>query len=289
LTAPAVSHLTADKFTATRIADARPDPDKIIDIPCADAFSIIVQLQDFAEHRLWRGRRLSYSGGYRQGSVSLPFMGDQLRCQHRAAYDNLRFNIPRQTFDEYQRENGGRRIDGFRYEQGSQDLVLYHLAQAILPALHEPAAANQLFIDHVLLAMCAHSIARYGRIAPVSGKFTTTLTPLQERLAKELIASNLGNDLSVERIAQECSLSRSHFSRAFKQATGVAPHTWLLQMRVEKAKELLLAPGMSLVNIAQTCGFADQPHLTRVFTRLVGTTPSAWRAQQGGVIVVPRA
>lgn len=289
MTAPAVSHLTADKFTATRIADARPDPDKIIDIPCADAFSIIVQLQDFAEHRLWRGRRLSYSGGYRQGSVSLPFMGDQLRCQHRAAYDNLRFNIPRQTFDEYQRENGGRRIDGFRYEQGSQDLVLYHLAQAILPALHEPAAANQLFIDHVLLAMCAHSIARYGRIAPASGKFTTTLTPLQERLAKELIASNLGNDLSVERIAQECSLSRSHFSRAFKQATGVAPHTWLLQMRVEKAKELLLAPGMSLVNIAQACGFADQPHLTRVFTRLVGTTPSAWRAQQGGVIVVPRA
>ena len=289
MTAPAVSHLTADKFTATRIADARPDPDKIIDIPCADAFSIIVQLQDFAEHRLWRGRRLSYSGGYRQGSVSLPFMGDQLRCQHRAAYDNLRFNIPRQTFDEYQRENGGRRIDGFRYEQGSQDLVLYHLAQAILPALHEPAAANQLFIDHVLLAMCAHSIARYGRIAPVSGKFTTTLTPLQERLAKELIASNLGNDLSVERIAQECSLSRSHFSRAFKQATGVAPHTWLLQMRVEKAKELLLAPGMSLVNIAQACGFADQPHLTRVFTRLVGTTPSAWRTQQGGVIVVPRA
>lgn len=288
MTAPAVSHLTADKFTATRIADARPDPDKIIDIPCADAFSIIVQLQDFAEHRLWRGRRLSYSGGYRQGSVSLPFMGDQLRCQHRAAYDNLRFNIPRQTFDEYQRENGGRRIDGFRYEQGSQDLVLYHLAQAILPALHDPAAANQLFIDHVLLAMCAHSIARYGRIATVSGKFTTTLTPLQERLAKELIASNLGNDLSVERIAQECSLSRSHFSRAFKQATGVAPHTWLLQMRVEKAKELLLAPGMSLVNIAQACGFADQPHLTRVFTRLVGTTPSAWRAQQGGVIVVPR-
>ena len=71
-------------------------------------------------------------------------------------------------------------------------------------------------------------------------------------MAKELIASNLGNDLSVERIAQECSLSRSHFSRAFKQATGVAPHTWLLQMRVEKAKELLLAPGMSVHVTADT-------------------------------------
>ncbi|SQF98731.1 putative transcriptional regulator [Paucimonas lemoignei] len=290
MTAPVVSHLIADTFTATRVTDASPDPHKIIDIPCADAFSIIVQLEDFAEHRLWRGRRLSYAGGYRQGSVSLPFMGDQLRCQHRAAYDNLRFNIPRHTFDEYQRENGLRRIDGFRYEQGVQDQVLYHLAQSMLPALSNPAAANQLFVDHVLLAMCAHAITRFGRIASSAGKFTTTLTPLQERLAKELIANNLGNDLSVERIAQECSLSRSHFSRAFKQATGVAPHTWLLQMRVEKAKELLRSqPGMSLVTIAQACGFADQPHLTKVFTRLAGATPSVWRSQQRQAIVIPRS
>lgn len=289
MTAPVVSQLTAEKFTATRVTDPSPDPQRIIDIPYADAFSIIVQLEDFAEHRLWRARRLSYAGGYRKGSVSLPFMGDQLRCQHRSAYDNVRFNIPRQTFDDYQRENGARRIDGLRYEQGVQDQVLYHLAQSMLPALRNPAAANQLFLDHLVLAMSAHAITRYGRVASSVGKFTTTLTPLQERLAKELIASNLGNDLSVERIAQECSLSRSHFSRAFKQTTGVAPHTWLLQMRVEKAKELLrLQPGLSLVNIAQTCGFADQPHLTRVFTRLVGATPSVWRAHQRQTIVVPR-
>ncbi|WP_095099084.1 AraC family transcriptional regulator [Pseudomonas sp. Irchel 3A5] len=287
MSAPAIAHLHTEKFSATRVVDARPDPEKIIDIPCLDAFSIIVQLEDFAEHRLWRGRRLSYAGGYRQGSVSLPFMGDELRCQHRASYDNLRFNIPRQTFDEYQRENGGRIISGFRYEQGAQDPVLYHLAQAMLPALRNPAAANQLFIDHILLAMCAHSVTQYGRVASMTGKFTTTLTPMQERLAKEMIASNLGNDLSVERIARECSLSRSHFSRAFKQATGVAPHTWLLQMRVEKAKELLIAqPGRSLVEIAQACGFSDQPHLTRVFTRLVGVTPSTWRAAQRGALIV---
>jgi AraC family transcriptional regulator len=164
---------------------------------------------------------------------------------------------------------------------------LYHLAQAMLPALQRPAMANQLFIDHILLAMCAHSIQHYGRIASTAGKFTTTLTPRQERLAKEMIAGNLGNDLSVERVAQECSLSRSHFSRAFKQATGVAPHTWLLQMRVEKAKELILAqPTQALVEIAGQCGFSDQPHLTRVFTRLVGVSPSVWRTQQRGSIIV---
>jgi AraC family transcriptional regulator len=283
--APVLVQLVSNRFTAVRARHTDPDPHSVIEIPGADAFSIIVQLQDFAEHRLWRGRRLSYSGGYREGSVSLPFMGDELRCQHRAAYDNLKLNIPRQTLDELQGERGGKKISVFHYEQGgSHDPVLHHLAQAMLPALVRPDTANQLFLDHLLLAMCSHALERYGRVAPASGKLSNSLTAVQLGIAKELIASHLGNELSVERIAQECSLSRSHFSRAFKQATGVAPHTWLLQRRVERAKELLRQwPALPTAQIAQECGFADQPHLTRVFTRLTGETPSAWRVRHRGL------
>ncbi|HEY0287474.1 MAG TPA: AraC family transcriptional regulator [Pseudomonas sp.] len=284
-----MTQLSREGFTATRATQVSPDPEQIIDIPCADAFSIIVQLEDFAAHRLWRGRRLSYSGGYQQGNVSLPFMGDELRCQHRSAYDNLRLNIPRQTLDQLQVELGSKKIDMFHYEQGgNQDPVLYHLAQAMLPALQRPDRVSQLFIDHLLLAMCSHALQRYGRLRPASGKLPASLTPIQLRLAKELIASQLGNDLSVQRIAQECSLSRSHFSRAFKQATGVAPHTWLLQMRVERARVLLLQrPAIPMVQIAQDCGFADQPHLTRVFTRLTGEPPSAWRNRHQPPTLLP--
>lgn len=276
-----MAHLGTDRFSATRMSQAQPDPERIIEIPWADAFSVIVQLEDFADHRLWRGRRLSYSGGYRQGSVSLPYMGDELRCQHRASYDNLRLNIPRHTLDELQAERGARRVDRLRYEQGQQDAVLYHLAQAMLPALQQPQATNQLFLDHILLAISSHVLEHYGRIVPPSDKRSPGLTPQQERIAKELIDSHLGNELSVERIAHECSLSRSHFSRAFKQSTGVAPHTWLLQRRVDKAKSLLLAePGTSLAHIALICGFADQPHFTKVFSRLVGMPPSVWRSER---------
>lgn len=276
---PLMLQLRSEKFTAVRVRQPAPDPEKIIDIPCLDAFSIIVQLEDFAAHRLWHGRRLNYAGGYRQGSVSLPFMGNELRCQHRSAYDNLRLILPRATLDELQTERGARKVGTFRYEQGgSEDPVIHQLAQALLPALARPDTRNQLFIDYVLLAVCTHALERYGRIAPPSGKTHAALTPAQLSIAKELIASQLGADLSVERIAQECSLTRSHFSRAFKQATGVAPHTWLLKMRVERARELLRqTPALSLSSIAEQCGFADQPHLTRVFTRMTGETPSAWR------------
>jgi len=270
------SHLYTEQFSVMRATNANPDPRRIMDIPCADAFSVIVQLQDFSAHRLWHGRRLSYSGGYRQGAVSIPYMGDELRCQHRAAYDNLRFNIPRQTLDELQAERGGQRITAFDYEQGTQDAVMYHLACAILPALQYPSGANQLFVDHVLLAISAHAAERYGKQVPPVEKSNCGLALWQERRAKELIANHLADGVSVARIAEECALSRSHFSRAFKQSTGMAPHAWLSYMRIEKAKEMLTSRQHCLSQIALECGFADQAHFTRSFSRMVGATPSAW-------------
>lgn len=113
---------------------------------------------------------------------------------------------------------------------------------------------------------------------PVPGFVTSHLYTEQPSVlrAKELIANHLAEGLSVARIAEECALSRSHFSRAFKKSTGMAPHAWLLQMRIEKAKEMLVSGQHCLSHIALECGFADQAHFTRVFSRWVGTTPSAW-------------
>jgi AraC-like DNA-binding protein len=55
------------------------------------------------------------------------------------------------------------------------------------------------------------------------------------------------------------------------------PHQWLLRRRVDKARQLLHDPSAALADVALACGFADQSHLTRVFTRLTGTGPNAWR------------
>jgi AraC-like DNA-binding protein len=78
-------------------------------------------------------------------------------------------------------------------------------------------------------------------------------------------------------IADACGLSVSHFSRAFRRSTGLAPHAWLLQTRVEAAKALLQRREAPLSKIARACGFADQSHFSGVFTRRVGLSPGAWR------------
>ncbi|GAU86924.1 helix-turn-helix transcriptional regulator [Bosea sp. BIWAKO-01] len=64
---------------------------------------------------------------------------------------------------------------------------------------------------------------------------------------------------------------------AFRTSTGLAPFQWLPHRRVEAATDLLRQPRHSLREIALACGFFDQSHVTKVFTRIVGTSPGAWQ------------
>ncbi|MCY1358309.1 HTH-type transcriptional activator RhaR [compost metagenome] len=199
-----------------------------------------------------------------------------MRCQHLAPYDNLRLNLPRAALEELLYEEGVCAPASLDCGQGMLDPVVYHLARALLPTLGMPGAVNQLFIDQAMLAMYTHISSRYGN-APSLPDTSGGLAPWQVRRARELIASHLADGLSVARLARECALSRSYFTRAFKRSTGMSPHDWLLQMRVEKARELMLRTPLSLSQIGLECGFADQSHFSRVFHRMTGASPSGWR------------
>ncbi|HWZ05343.1 MAG TPA: AraC family transcriptional regulator [Bradyrhizobium sp.] len=100
--------------------------------------------------------------------------------------------------------------------------------------------------------------------------------------AKEYLATNLSGDILIADVAKACGLSRGHFTRSFRITTGMAPHKWLLLRRIQQAKTLLLESSIATAEIAVICGFADQSHLTRVFTRHVGTPPSGWRREHKG-------
>ena len=108
------------------------------------------------------------------------------------------------------------------------------------------------------------------------------LAPWQLRRATEMFGSNLAVKHPVKQIARLCKLSPSHFGRAFKQSTGLPPHQWVLTARVQMACDLLLHSSTTLAEIAIACGFSDQSHFTRIFSRLQGTSPAAWRRYHQG-------
>jgi len=103
------------------------------------------------------------------------------------------------------------------------------------------------------------------------------LAPWQLRRITGFLEDNLADGARIDALARLASLSSSYFSRAFKVSTGMTPQRWLRAARIRRAQELLVDGDISLVNIAQVTGFADQAHLTRMFRQATGESPGAWR------------
>jgi len=248
-------------------------------IPRADAYMISLMLSDLPHNSYWEDGRQVSKYSLRAGDVTFH---DLLR-QPAAAIDkpvhSLLLYVPCAAFQALAEQVNVPRISALHYDPGVPvvDDIIRHIGFSLLPALRAPERANRLFTDHVMLALVAHTAQSYGGMQTISRPLKGGLAPRQEKLSKEMLAGDLTGSMPLHEIAEACGLSVSHFSRAFRKSTGLAPHAWLLQARVEAAKAMLRRGNISLPTIAQVCGFADQSHFARVFGRRVGLSPSAWR------------
>ena len=102
------------------------------------------------------------------------------------------------------------------------------------------------------------------------------VTAVRRRVA-ELIEARLAEALTLEVLADAAGLSTFHFAKMFKASFGLAPHRYVTERRIARAKGLLEEGRTSLAGIALACGFASQSHFTRRFAQATGLTPAAWR------------
>jgi malate dehydrogenase (oxaloacetate-decarboxylating) len=112
-----------------------------------------------------------------------------------------------------------------------------------------------------------------SRSSPLRGG----LAPWQLRRAIDHLTQNLADGVCLSELAEQVGLSQAHFSRQFKISTGLPPHRYKLATRIERAKQLLLHGDLSLKEIALSCGFFDQGHLSKAFRRMAGLSPRAWQ------------
>jgi AraC-like DNA-binding protein len=132
----------------------------------------------------------------------------------------------------------------------------------------EALDTDRMACDEALAEACGLLLQRHATCRPEE-EAAADLRRVRDRLAEELLAPPTLQELSAM-----TSLSRYQLLRHFRQAFGVPPHAWLLQQRAERARRLILR-GRRLAEVAADCGFADQSHMTRVFTRHFGFTPGA--------------
>lgn len=159
------------------------------------------------------------------------------------------------------------------------DRVTLHLALALAAMTRQPEAADPLVAEQLgaALAACVTRLLaqRSGHGEPVQ---SMAISPQRLRRVLDYIEASLSErNLSLAEIASVAHLSPFHFSRAFKTVTGTAPHRFVVERRVDRAKALLTDPDTSLAEIAAAVGFANQAHFSTMFRRLTGVSPRQYR------------
>lgn len=230
-------------------------------------------------HELWLDEKHIPIGLLPTATITAVDLEQKPTAYYGGILDSLQIYIPRDSFAAMSQDGDIPLVRDLIVPRGTVDDVAHQMALILQPAFDHPEQSNTLFVSGLIEAFYGHLVEKYGNATLARSKRPRRgLAPHQLSRAKELIEENLSGEVSLAYLAQECGLSPTHFARAFKQSVGVPPHRLLLLRRVERAKVLLERGTMTTAEIATATGFADQSHLTRVFSKVVGMTPRAWRS-----------
>lgn len=160
---------------------------------------------------------------------------------------------------------------------------IWPLVELLAAAVNDPDPSAHLYGDGLTAAIMARLLTDPGQTDPaVSAADGIGLPPWKLRRVIDYLEARLPERVDLADLAALAGLSQSHFSRAFKASTGMAPYRWQLDARIRRAQALLIDSRASLDQVAEATGFADAVHFGRTFRKLTGAAPGAWRRDRTG-------
>jgi len=160
-----------------------------------------------------------------------------------------------------------------------RDPHIFHIGLSLLQELDDARLGSRAYVDLLAAQLAMHLLRRHSANNGSARSYTGGIPRYKLRRVIDYIRDNLGVDLKIAEIAQQVNMSPSHFTRQFKLATGLAPHQYIMQTRIEAAKKLLSETEIPIAQIALEIGFQSQSRFTTLFRQLTGTTPRAYRAK----------
>ena len=156
------------------------------------------------------------------------------------------------------------------------------MAGSLVRSLHEATigtdtASDALYAEVLANALATHLVHRYAEPSERPRRRTGRLSERHLRRVTAYVEAHLDERISVDELAALVHTSPAHFSRLFRNRTGLPPHRFHLERRLVRARELLSASDRSIVDVALSLGFASQSHLSRHFRQRYGVPPGALR------------
>jgi AraC family transcriptional regulator len=154
-----------------------------------------------------------------------------------------------------------------------RDPLLEQLALTFAAEVERGDNRSSLYFESVQTLLAVHLLRHHCTVKITKSPKLGPLSPSKLQKIFDCIQDNLDRDIGLAELAEVVQMSSHHFGKIFKQSTGVSPHQYVLQCRIDRAKKLLSNPQLTLADISQAVGFCDQSHFTNVFRRYIGLTP----------------
>ncbi len=152
------------------------------------------------------------------------------------------------------------------------------IGMLLLAELHQAHAENNLYIESLSNILAVNLVRHYAATKPKIPTYNGGLPQRQLMQVLDYVDAHLDQEIKLADLAQLLDISQFHFSHLFQQSLGISPYQYVIQQRIERAKQLLKNTDQSIIDIALTCGFSSHSHLSKKFRQVTGMTPKNYRA-----------
>jgi AraC family transcriptional regulator len=160
----------------------------------------------------------------------------------------------------------------------TRDRQIEAIGMMLLTELQTENLGGRLYIESLANVLAVHLLRQYSAAKPRLAIYEGGLSQRQLLQVLDYINEHLDRDIKLADLAQLVDISQFHFSHLFKQSIGTSPYQYLIQQRIERAKQFLKQTDRSIMDIALECGFNSHSHLSKQFRQLTGMTPKTYRA-----------
>lgn len=157
------------------------------------------------------------------------------------------------------------------------DPLIEQIGLSLKTELERNTVNSGLYAESMAMALSAHLLQRYSVKKTLLPSYTNGLPKHKLKETITYINEHLESELLLTEIATVVQISPHYFATLFKQSTGLTPHQYVIQCRIERAKILLANRKLAITEVMQKTGFKSQSHFTRVFRQHTAITPKAYR------------
>lgn len=222
------------------------------------------------------GRSVSI-GTFRRGVLIIVPEGTRARYDIPNPVDVVQLYLPHATLERVAEAAGIATPIDLLQRTAHPDPITSRLLLSAADVLQGNEALDALFRQQLTDLLATRLLVAHTGSATAPQPVVGGLPPKVLLRAIERLRSDSDTDVSLTALASDAGLSRFHFCRAFKESTGLSPHAWLRQYRLEQAMNMLRDTDASIVSVAAALGYSSQTAFAAAFRKLTGETPSDWR------------